>query len=74
MENFEKRMGVFPSITGPAHAAARKLLSEKLDRVELEGKPGFFVLPKGMVGDEQVFHEFECDGAKYVIVEDDTTN
>jgi hypothetical protein len=72
MEKIEQRMGVFPGITVPAHDAARKLVREKLDRAELEGKRGFFVFPKGAVGEEQVFHEFECDGARYVIVEEDS--
>jgi len=74
MKGFEQRMGVFPSITEPAHEAARKLLRENLSRVELEGKPGFFVYPKGVVAEDQIFHEFECDGVKYVIVEDGDTN
>ena len=64
-----ERMGVFPSIMEPARQAAHKLLQGGLDSVELEGKPGFWVKPKGTVAQESVFHEFEYEGVHFVIVE-----
>jgi len=69
MEQFENRMGIFPALIEPAREAARKLLRENVDAVELEGKPGFLVVPKGTIASDRVFHEFECDGVLFSLIE-----
>jgi hypothetical protein len=69
MEKIGNRIGLFPAMMDPARAAVRKMLLENTSSAELEGKPGFWVVPKGTVEQERVFHEFEFDGAWFAIVE-----
>lgn len=69
MEKFGNRMGLFPAMMDPAREAARKMLLENTTSAELEGKPGYFVVPKGTVESDRVFYDFEFEGAWFAIVE-----
>lgn len=69
MENFEKRMGVFPALLDPAKEAVKKMLREGTSAQPIEGKDGFFVAPKGTVDAAQIFFTFDFEGAQFVIFE-----